>query len=77
VWASHLDAWRITLTPRAVLNASSIVVVTDGAGKAPAVRAALRDPEDVSRAPAQLLRAAGERVEWWLDRDAAAQLPSR
>ncbi len=31
VWASHLDAWRITLTPAAVLHARSIVVVTDGA----------------------------------------------
>jgi 6-phosphogluconolactonase len=75
VWASHLNAWRITLTPKAVLNASSIVIVTDGAAKAAAVDAALHAPDDRSRVPAQLLRSAGERVEWWLDREAAARLP--
>ena len=75
VWAPHLDAWRITLTPKAVLNASAIVVVTDGATKAAAVHAALQDADDRSRVPAQLLRSAGERVEWWLDREAAARLP--
>ena len=75
MWASHLDAWRITLTPAAVLHARSIVVVTDGAGKAGAVHAALHDPDDRTRVPAQLLRSAGERVEWWLDDAAASQLP--
>jgi 6-phosphogluconolactonase len=74
VWAPHLNAWRITLTPHAILDSDVIVVLTSGAEKANAVHAALRMPEDIERWPAQLLRAAGERVEWWMDRDAAARL---
>jgi 6-phosphogluconolactonase len=74
VWAPHLNAWRITLTPRAILDSDAIVVLTAGAEKADAVRAAIRLPEEIERWPAQLLRAAGTRVEWWIDRDAAAKL---
>jgi len=69
-----LNAWRITPTPHAILDSDVIIVLTSGAEKANAVHAALRMPEDIERWPAQLLRAAGERVEWWMDRDAAARL---
>ena len=69
-----LQAWRITLTPRALLDASVILVLTAGASKASAVHAALRLPEDVARWPVQLLRRADDRVEWWMDRAAAAAL---
>ncbi len=71
VWAPHLSAWRITLTPDAILDSHAIVVLVAGAGKADAVRAALHEPLDVKRYPAQLLRTAGERVEWFVDRAAA------
>jgi 6-phosphogluconolactonase len=71
VWAAHLDAWRITLIPVAVLDARSIVMVVAGASKAHAVRAALELPLDVGRFPAQILREAGGRVEWFVDRAAA------
>jgi 6-phosphogluconolactonase/glucosamine-6-phosphate isomerase/deaminase len=74
VWAAHLDAWRITLTPGALLDARAILVMASGAAKAAAVRAALELPEDVARWPAQLLRRAGDRVEWVIDRQAAAGL---
>jgi 6-phosphogluconolactonase len=74
VWAEHLGAWRITLTPAAILDARQIVMVVSGRQKADAVRAAVGDPGDVRRTPAQLLRAAGERVEWILDRAAASRL---
>ncbi len=74
VWAPHLNAWRITLTPPAILDSDAILVLTAGAEKADAVHAAVQLPENVERWPAQLLRAAGPRVEWWMDRDAAAKL---
>ena len=74
IWAPHLNAWRITLTPRALLDALAIVMVTAGQSKADAVHAAIEDPLDVSRWPAQLLRDAGDRVEWILDRAAASRL---
>lgn len=66
--------WRITLTPRALLDAAAILVLTAGTAKADAVQHALRSAEDIARWPVQLLRRAGDRVEWWLDRDAAAGL---
>jgi 6-phosphogluconolactonase len=67
-------AWRITLTPDALLDSRAIVVLVSGANKATAVHASLSAALDVNRYPAQLLRAADDRVEWLLDRSAAALL---
>ena len=74
VWADHMKAWRITLTPPAILDARAIIVLVAGGGKAAAVEAALDLPLDLSRWPVQLLRAAGSRVEWIMDAAAAARL---
>jgi 6-phosphogluconolactonase len=73
VWVEHLNAWRLTLTPRALLDARAFVMLVSGSRKAAAVRAALDEPEDATRWPAHLLRAAGDRVEWFID-SAAARL---
>lgn len=69
----HLGTWRITMTPPALLDAATIVVAATGARKAAAVAAALSAPLDVARWPAQLLRAAGGRAAWIIDRPAAAR----
>ena len=74
VWASHLEAWRITLTPPVLLDARAILMIVAGGTKAEAVDAALQAPDDLHRWPAQLLRPAGDRVEWILDRAAARLL---
>ena len=74
IWAPHLATWRITLTPETILDSGTIVVLVAGARKADAVRAALDEPLDVQKYPAQLLRSAGDRVEWFVDSAAAAQL---
>ena len=74
VWAPHLNVWRITLTPSAILNSARILLVVTGGSKAEAVNAALEARLDVKDCPAQLLRAAGDRVEWFLDGAAAAPL---
>jgi 6-phosphogluconolactonase len=71
VWAAHLDAWRITLTPAALLDARLILMLAAGAAKRDALRAALQLPEDRERWPAQLLRDADDRIEWMVDRAAA------
>ena len=73
-FALHPGAWRITLTPTALLDARAIVMVVSGARKADAVRAALEEPRDIRRWPVQLLRAAGDRVEWFVDSAAASRL---
>jgi 6-phosphogluconolactonase len=75
-WAPHLQSWRITLTPLALLDARRIVMVVAGDSKAAAVQAALEAPEDVERLPVHLLRTAGDRVEWLIDRAAARALSS-
>ena len=74
VWAPHLGVWRITLTPESILDSRTIVVLVSGANKADAVHASLQAPLDVKTYPAQLLRGADDRVEWFLDRAAAARL---
>lgn len=74
VWVERLRTWRITLTPQALLDGRSIMVLVAGTEKADAVRAALEGPEDVTRCPAQLLRRAGDRVEWLMDVPAAQRL---
>ena len=71
VWAGHLNAWRITLTPTALLNARAILILVSGDDKAAAVHAALDAQMDLARWPAQLLRAADDRVEWIMDAAAA------
>ena len=74
VWAPHLNAWRITLTPTAILDSRAFVMIVAGAAKAAAVHAAIEAAEDIRNRPAQLLRAAGGRVDWIIDRPAAARL---
>jgi 6-phosphogluconolactonase len=74
VWAPHLTAWRITLTPATLIDARRIVMLVSGEKKADAVHAALELPIDLRRYPAHLLRVADEYLEWCLDRAAARRL---
>lgn len=67
-----LAAWRLTLTPAAILDARRTLVLVTGAEKAAAVQAALSLPEDLPRWPAQLLRRAGDRVEWHITKEVAS-----
>ena len=69
-----LSQWRITMTPDAILDAVTIIVIASGASKAAAVAAAIEAPLDVSTCPAQLLRVAADRLEWCVDAAAAQRL---
>ena len=64
---------RITVTPPVLAAARHVIVTVTGDEKAAVVAAALRDPVDPARVPAQLVRP-GERVTWIVDRAAAAEL---
>ena len=70
VWVPELTQWRITLTPAALLDSHSIIVLAAGSTKADAIAAAIKGDPDVTRYPAQLLRDAGDRVEWIVDQAA-------
>ena len=74
---STSKGWRITLTPQPILASREIVMLVAGENKAAAVAAALEGPLDVNSCPAQLLREAGERVEWMIDTAAGERLRSR
>jgi 6-phosphogluconolactonase len=74
IWAPHLHAHRITLTPPTLLSAVRILVMVAGTSKAAAVRAAWADATPVDRCPARLLAPAGDRVEWLIDRAASEGL---
>jgi 6-phosphogluconolactonase len=69
-----LSQWRITMTPAALLDSAVIIAIANGTSKADAMAAAIDHPADVARYPAQLLRAAGDRVEWIIDSAAGARL---
>jgi 6-phosphogluconolactonase len=72
VWVAKLNQWRITQTPPALLDSTAIIVMAAGSTKADAIATAIGGELNVSRCPAQLLRAADQRVEWIVD-DAAAR----
>jgi len=74
VYVPEIAQWRITMTPDAVLDSAAIVMIANGASKAEALAAAVEGPMDIRRYPAQLLRAAANRVEWIIDSAASARL---
>src|SRR5258706_15414778 len=77
VWVPKLNQWRITQTPPALLDSAAIVMMAAGSMKADAIAAAIEGQLDVSRYPAQLLRGAGDRVEWIIDDGAAKRISQR
>ncbi len=64
---------RVTVTPPVLAAARHVIVVVAGPEKAGPVGAALRDPPDPDRIPAQLVRPS-DRVSWVVDRAAAELL---
>lgn len=69
LWVEKKKQWRVTLLPKVILGASHVYVLSSGADKAKALRAALRGSDDPLGVPSQMLRGA----EWFCDR-AAVQL---
>jgi 6-phosphogluconolactonase len=73
-WVEKLGSYRITLSPRVLNAARSVVVLVSGAEKASALRTVIEGPDDRDHVPAQLLRDSAGLVEWFADEDAAARL---
>jgi 6-phosphogluconolactonase len=65
---------RVTLHPRSLSVARSVLVVVHGAAKAEMIAAVLGDERDERRWPAQLARREG--ATWIVDEAAAANLPA-
>lgn len=65
---------RLTLTAPVLNEASRVMFMVSGEGKAQAVKAALQGPRDPERFPAQLIAPARGEVMWVLDKAAARLL---
>jgi 6-phosphogluconolactonase len=83
-WVAQLDAWRLTLTARAINSAARVYFLVAGGEKAEAVWRALTPPDTVPEAPplpgmqlaaqplpVHLIRPSQGDVRWYLDQHAA------
>jgi 6-phosphogluconolactonase len=66
--------WRLTITEAGLARCGEIVVLVNGAAKAPALYEITRGAFAPSLHPGQVLRAWAPRVTWLADQDAAARL---
>jgi 6-phosphogluconolactonase len=73
-YVERLGVWRITLTPAAINDAAHVLFMVSGAGKAERLREVLRGPYRPDSLPAQVVRPKRGRLDWLVDRDAAARL---
>jgi 6-phosphogluconolactonase len=73
-WVAKFGADRITLTTPVINNASCVIFLVQGAGKAPALKAVFGKPFEPEQLPAQLIRPDRGRLIWIVDRAAASLL---
>ena len=66
--------WRLTITEAGLAQCGEIVVLTNGAGKAPALQAVAAGGFAPAQHPGQVLRAFAPRVTWLADSAAASLL---
>jgi len=74
VWVPKFQASRITLTAPLLNQAASICFLVSGKDKAEALRTVLLGEFQPRQYPAQLIRPVQGRLQWLVDRDAAALL---
>jgi 6-phosphogluconolactonase len=65
---------RLTITPAGLRACGLIIVMTHGAGKAPALKRIFSDPYDPLKAPAQILKTCADRTVWLVDKAAAKDI---
>ena len=63
---------RLTMTPRVINNARTIVIATEGSEKAAAFAAVRGHDYDPVKYPAQVISPANGRLLWYIDRDVAS-----
>lgn len=74
-YVPRLDAWRITLTPRAINSAGLVAFLVTGAHKAKILARVLAPGGDDAAYPARLVRPHRGRPLWLVDEAAATGLP--
>jgi len=74
VYASAKKSYRVSLLPKVLLHAANTVFLVTGADKAKPLKAVLEGPQDFLAYPAQLVDRQAEKVVWFVDTAAAAEL---
>jgi len=73
VHVPQLDTWRISLTYPIINNASKIIILVSGAGKAEKIAEIFSSSKQQSQYPIQAIDPVGDKI-WLLDSDAASGL---
>jgi 6-phosphogluconolactonase len=74
VYASARKSYRVSLLPKVLLHAAHVVFLVTGKDKAKPLQLVLEGPQDFLAYPAQLVDRQAEKVVWFVDRAAAAEL---
>ncbi len=75
-WVEKFQTFRITLSAPAINHAAHVLFLITGAGKAARLPEVIKGERDTNRLPSQLIQpqAEGGKLEWLIDKDAAANL---
>jgi 6-phosphogluconolactonase len=74
LWVETLHSYRLTLTPRVLNNAATVVFLVSGERKAATLQAVLDGPLRPDLLPAQIIAPANGTLLWLVDQATAAQV---
>lgn len=74
VWVEEVNSFRISMTAPMINKGQHIAFLVYGAGKAIAVKHILKDESNIEEYPAQLINPTSGDLQWFLDKDAAAEV---
>ena len=72
VYSASQQQWRITLTPRVLNGARTVVFAVEGVGKASMLKQVREGPYDPVKRPSQIIAPRDGRLIWLVDRAAAS-----
>jgi 6-phosphogluconolactonase len=73
-WVEKFKTWRITLSAPAINHAQHVLFTVTGSGKAERLHQVLRGDRDPERLPSQMIRPISGKLDWFVDKAAAAKL---
>lgn len=73
VYVEKFDSWRISLTYAAINNASSILLLSEGSGKADIIHELVNSPSSDKKYPIQSVTPSNN-MHWFIDKAAATRL---
>jgi 6-phosphogluconolactonase len=77
VYAQSQLMWRVTITPKVINNARSVVFAVEGPEKAAILAAVYQGPIDPVKYPAQIVQPRSGRLIWLVDEFAAGMLKTK